>query len=857
MKKKLQFLYFILWSSVFATGGTLVVLAGFYLYLSPQLPSIDSLRDIRYQIPLRIYSADNKLIGEFGEKRRTPVKVDEIPQNYINALLAAEDDQFYKHNGVSFRGLMRATTQLAASGRIQSGGSTITMQVARNFFLSRRQTFARKFNEILLALKIERELTKDEILELYVNVIFLGHRAYGIAAAAQVYYGKPLNELSLAQLAMIAGLPKAPSIYNPVTNPERSLTRRDWILGRMLTLEKINEQQYQDAINEPDTAKLHGTKLDVNASYIAEMARKQAIQKFGLSVYTEGYEVFTTVNSNLQKAAQEAVSKGLISYDSRHGYRGPEHSLLTTTDPSEEVTAATPEQIEEWINYISDIPSYGKLAPAVVTNVGEKDLTATFADGQQATIFWEQGLSSARPYLSENSLGPKPQSASEIAKLGDVIRLEFEADKGWKLSQIPAAQAALVALNPHNGAILSLVGGFDFRHSHFNRATQAKRQPGSNFKPFIYTAALENGMTPATIINDAPIVFADDQLESTWRPENDSGKFYGPTRLRKALYLSRNLVSIRVLRSIGINNAINTVEKFGFKAETLPKDLSLSLGSHAVTPLNIAQGYAVFANRGYQVEPYLINKIVDLKGNTVFEQLPLTACQSCEELPSSGDTLIKPIEASIDQILSSPEETEEPDLFAMEEDVITPPFKLNFEVKKLIGTLEPEDYPRAPKILSDQVAYIIDDMLKDVIKRGTGRRAKKLGRNDLAGKTGTTNGPTDAWFSGYNKDVVATTWVGFDQNTPLGRREYGGSAALPIWIDFMETALKNKPSETPLQPEGVVTVRIDPETGKRARSGDPDAIFEIFRRNNVPEELEETALDAPWEAEQTLQEELF
>ena len=645
MKKHKQSVYILTWFLFFTLGSVLIICSGFYLYLSPQLPSVASLKDIRFQTPLRVYSADNKLIGEFGEKRRTPIKYTEIPEHYVKAILAAEDDQFYSHNGVSIKGLLRASTELIATGSIQSGGSTITMQVARNFFLSRRQTFARKFNEILLALKIERELSKDEILELYVNVIFLGKRAYGIHAAAEVYYGKPLNELSLAQLAMIAGIPKGPSIFNPIANPDRALERRNWILGRMKDLDYISESNYLLAVKQPVSANYHSAQVAVEASYIAEMARKETIEKFGLDAYTNGYKVYTTIDSKMQQVAQTAVVNGLIEYDARHGYRGPEHQLPLEETPqaepndqtltealSKETDTKIPEEtLTQWQNYLEKLPEYGSLIPAAVVSIAEKDFTAVFANGERATIFWEQGLASARPYISENSRGPAPKTAGDVVNLGDVVRLKFDIKKGWILSQIPQAQAALVALDPNNGAIRSLVGGFDFDYSHFNRATQAQRQPGSNFKPFIYTAALENGLTPASIVNDAPIVFDDDLLESTWRPENASGKFYGPTRLRKALYLSRNLVSIRVLRQIGITTAKKTLEKFGFDSSKLPKDLSLSLGSHAVTPLEIARGYTVFANGGYLVDPFVINQIRDTEDNIIFQALPNTVCESCDQ----------------------------------------------------------------------------------------------------------------------------------------------------------------------------------------------------------------------------------
>lgn len=842
-----RFVIVAVWLLLAGAGGTLCVLAGMYLYLSPQLPSVDDLREVKLQTPLRVFSADDKLIAEFGEKRRTPIHFDQIPTTFVNALLAAEDDNFFEHHGVSLKGLLRATTQLALTGRRASGGSTITMQVARNYYLSRRKTFARKFNEILLALRIEQELSKEEILELYVNVIFLGNRAYGIHAASQVYYGKPLSDLSLAQYAMIAGLPKGPSTMNPIANPDRAMERRDWILGRMLQLGMIEQPQYDEALAEPVTASYHSSNVDVDAPYVAEMARSKAIELFGLSAYTEGYRVYTTVDSRLQNRARTAVIDGLITYDSRHGYRGPEARLgvpegfsptLPTPTPSADEAPAgeasadsegavtsgseTVEPViqqddegsgfsapENWMETLKSLPVYGGLEPAAVVQVEEKAFTAVMADETLVRIEWEQGLSHAQPYINESVIGPKPATASEVVSVGDVIRLRYANDR-WNLSQVPDAQATLVALNPNNGAVLSLVGGFDFNQSHFNRAIQAKRQPGSNFKPFVYTAALENGMTAATIINDAPIVFEDSALENTWRPENDGGRFDGPTRLRKALYRSRNLVSIRVLQEMGIDNAIRGMHRFGFNEAELPRDLSLALGSHGLAPLEVVTGYTVFANGGYQVTPFLIDRIEDNDGKNVYEAMPKTVCRECE---NDSET----------EFDNSP--------YSFPGD----PFQLPFEIKSLLGIVQPSDYPRAERVLEERVAFIIDSILQDVIRRGTGVRAKALGRGDLAGKTGTTNGPIDAWFSGYNGDIAATTWVGFDQNTPLGRNEYGGSAALPIWIDFMGTALEGKPETVRVQPPGVVTVRIDPETGKRAHAGDPDAIFEYFRTENVPE----------------------
>ncbi len=816
-----------------STGGVLLaILAGTHLYLSPSLPSVETLRDIRLQTPLRIYSNDGKLIGEIGEMRRTPVKYQDIPQGYIDALLSAEDAQFYSHKGVSIRGLMRASSQLLASGDIQGGGSTITMQVARNYFLSARREFKRKFNEILLALRIERELSKEQILELYVNIIFMGNRAYGIQAASQVYYGKQLHELDLAQLAMLAGLPKAPSTMNPLANPTRALQRRDWILGRMLELGKIDEPTYHQAKAEPVAARYHGSNIELNAAYVAEMARQQAVELFGTRAYTDGYRIYTTVDSQLQAHAQKAVIDGLLEYDVRHGYRGPEAQLpvpdviaelLQPTEDAEESPelnrlASQRPEFSEWFatlqSALAELPVYAHLQPAAVVAVGNQSFKAIMADGELVDIGWELGLSDARKYLSVNSLGPRPKQADDVVALGDVIRLRRQDDKQWRLVQLPDVQGSLVSLNPVNGAIVALVGGMDFRQSNFNRVIQARRQPGSSFKPFIYTAALEHGHTAASVINDAPIVFDTDQLPSAWRPENESRQFYGPTRLRKAMYLSRNLVSIRLLQAIGIDTALASLDRFGFDASKMPRDLSLVLGSHALTPLEMAGGYAVFANGGFRVEPYFIDRILDFDGKPVYETLPPTACHRCGDEgrnldPVGGD--------------NSP--------FRFRGD----PFELSRAIKAKTGTLEPEDFPRARQVVSDQVAYLMDSMLKDVVTRGTATRAKVLERGDLAGKTGTTNNATDAWFAGYGGGLVTTTWLGFDQVATLGRREFGGTAALPIWISFMGKALEGRPESHLPRPPGLVTVRINPDTGARAQVGEPNAIFEIFQENNVPQ----------------------
>lgn len=879
------------WLLICGSGAIIAGLSSFYLYLSPKLPPVDSLRHVKLQTPLRIYSNDGMLLGEFGEKRRTPIQSKDIPKHYINALLSAEDDQFYSHNGVSLKGLMRAMSQLISTGHIKSGGSTITMQVARNFFLTRQQTFARKFNEILLALQIERELNKNEILELYVNVIFLGNRAYGINAAADTYYGKPIDQLSLAQLAMIAGLPKAPSTFNPVANPERALIRRNWILGRMLSLGHIDQEKYNNAKLEPVTASLHGIKVDYHAPYIAEMARRKVLDLYGPSAYTDGLKAYTTVDSQLQRRAQQSVAKGLLAYDKRKGYRGPEKKLAIAfidnndTDPNN----FTNIDLNPWLNALRAIKTYSNLQPAVVSQVFEKQVNAILSNGTSITIDWSHGLSQARAFKTENSRGPKPKFAADVLAIGDVIRVleikntviasdltainksiiaisdaelksaQAAPESQWWLSQTPKAQAALIALDPKDGSILSLIGGFDFQQSHFNRATQAQRQPGSNFKPFVYTAALENGFTPASIINDAPIVFEDRNLESTWRPENDGGKFYGPTRLRQALYRSRNLVSIRILRNVGITRAIKGMSRFGFNEKELPRDLSLALGSHALTPLQIVNGYAVIANGGFQVEPYLINSLVDANGKQFYQATPATACPRCEqdnnELPAkSAETIAAQTskENRIDFGGELANELAELDN-AIAQEIDSPIDQANAPIAD-----EPFIPPAvlAQRVISPQVAFLIDSILKDVIQKGTGKAARILKRNDLAGKTGTTNGPRDAWFSGYNTDIVVTTWLGFDQNSLLGRREYGGSAALPIWIDYMKLALKDLPEKNRPQPNGIVTVRIDPITGERANINTRGAIYESFRIENAPQAISSSSIENN-ESEDALPEELF
>ncbi|MCX2782758.1 penicillin-binding protein 1A [Microbulbifer thermotolerans] len=836
----------LLWLCLAGAAATAMAFASIYLYLKPGLPSVESLRDIRLQTPLRIYSQDMKLIGEFGEKRRNPITIEQTPELFIKAVLAAEDSGFYSHNGVSIKGLVRAASQLLQTGSIQSGGSTLTMQVARNFFLSREQRFLRKFNEILLSLQIEQELSKDEILELYINKIFLGNRAYGFQAAAHVYYGRDINELNLAQWAMMAGLPKAPSTYNPIANPTRALVRRNWILKRMLELGYIDQDDYKNSITAPVTASYHGRDLDLDAPYVAEMARKKAVELFGDNAYTDGYQIITTVDSRLQDTARKALQRGLEAYDTRHGYRGPEQRL----------DAALLEDSDLLVDLLNEIPVLGGLEPAVVTAVEPQRLQVQLRDRRVVEIPWENGLDSIRPYLSENARGPRLRSAEEMFAPGDVVRLRrveikpepnsetakagneagaedpFEVGdepasaeqetaqprEEWHLAQVPEAQGALVSLDPEDGAIRALVGGYDFHQSHFNRVTQAARQPGSNFKPFIYASAIEKGYTAASIINDAPIIFEETNLQDVWRPENDSGRFLGPIRLREALYRSRNLVSIRLLQALGIDYALGFVERFGFERSKLARNLTIALGSSALTPLEVARGYATFANGGYRIEPYLVDKVLDVHGQLAYQALPLTVCRNCPE-PGSEQLPLEPVdllEAQLERDVSSTDEE---------------PIELRTLPTAPLDPAGEQARPRAPRAISPQTAYIMDSILKDVIKKGTGRRALVMKRGDIAGKTGTTNGPRDAWFSGYSPYLVTSTWVGFDSNGELGKNEYGGSAALPIWIDFMSAALEGLPERHLPQPDDIVTVRINPKTGLRTSRG---GMFEIFRADRIP-----------------------
>lgn len=810
--------FFLTLGFTMATVGVLG-LGGAYLYLAPDLPSAEILKDVRLQVPLRVFSEDGALVAEFGEKRRSPVRYEDIPEKMVQAFLAAEDDRFFAHPGIDYQGLLRAALHLVRTGQRGQGGSTITMQVARNFFLSREKTYVRKLNEIFLALKIERELSKQEILELYLNKIYFGNRAHGIQAAAEVYYGTEIQHLTLAQIAMIAGLPKSPSSKNPIANPIGAAARRNYVLRRMRELAYIDEQQLRQARGEGLTATLHGRSVEVQAPYVAEMVRAEMVKRYGDAAYREGFRVFTTVNSELQKAANQALHSALLEYDRRHGYRKPVGHLEWLEDWNPKPASGDdPEQShwvgaevnELWDQALGDLPTVNGLRTGLIVGLEEQRVEVYLGQGNTYVLPWET-LEWARPFINVNQLGPKLKQGSDLFSLGDLVYLQPLDDDQWQLAQMPEVEGALVSLNPSNGAIKALVGGFDYYQSKFNRVTQARRQPGSSFKPFIYSAALEKGFTPASIINDAPVVFEDPGLENTWRPENYTGKFYGPTRLREALVNSRNLVSIRLLREIGIEHAVRHIANFGLDPASLPRDLSLALGSVSLTPLQLASGYAIFANGGYQVQPFFIERIEDENGKVVFRSNPAKVCLDC---PVTAETT--PL-----QIETVPEST----------------------AAKGIDDRENEDTSEsetliAQRVISEQNVYLITSMMRDVVRRGTGRRAMSLGRQDLAGKTGTTNDQRDAWFSGFNRRVVTTAWVGFDKVKPLGNRETGGRAALPMWIEYMATALRGVPQETVDQPAGLVTVRIDPKSGLLANSETVNPVWEIVPSDQLPKKAQ-------------------
>ena len=811
-----------------ALAGVLAIGTAYWL-ISPRLPSVETLKDVRLQVPLKVYSADNKLIAAFGETKRTPVLIQDVPERLKQAFLAAEDADFYTHRGIDVGGIFRAVWLVITTGsKHVAGGSTITQQVARNFFLSPEVSYTRKLSEIFLAFRIESALTKDEIFELYLNKIFLGHRSYGVSAAAEFYYGKSLADLTIPEAAMLASLPKFPSTGNPISNPQRAIERRNYVLGRMLENRFIDQAAYEEAVKSPDLAYPHEPPVEVDAPYFAEMVRIEAMEKLGNNALTDGYVVKTTLDSMQQEAANKALRTDLLTYDMRHGYRGAEaHADLAANDKA------------EWDKALLDYRALAGLTPGIVTRVDASSASVYLFDGQTVSLDLS-AVEWARPHIDEDRRGATPKHVDDVLKRGDIIRLvkndkaDIDAavknDKGdkaakpdkpektegskapWLLTQIPAAEAAFVALDPEDGAIQTLVGGFSFQRSKFNRVTQSNRSPGSGFKPFLYSAAFEHGFTPASVVNDAPLVFPDpSKPNGLWMPKNDDDTFQGPIRLREALVKSVNLVSVRVLDAIGVHYAREYITRFGFSPDQIPESLSMALGTASVSPLTMARGFAVFANGGYLVDPYFVREIDDRDGKVVYQADPARACASCAGR-GVADT--------------------------------APPAKSETGSSSLnpIGSAKAAPTPAAaasgqphlaPRVIDVRNAYLVSSLMRDVVRRGTGAAAMVLKRNDLAGKTGSTNDHRDAWFTGFNARLVASCWVGFDDFGSLGRGEFGAKAALPIWIDFMRLALKDVPEQPFDMPPGISKVRIDPSTGALASAADSGAILEVLKSEDV------------------------
>ena len=761
-----------------------------YAYLKPALPDVDTLRAVQLEVPLRVYTRDGRLIASIGEQRRIPVRYEQIPKLLIEAFLAAEDDRFFQHHGVDWQGILRAALANMRAGGVRQGGSTITMQVARDVFLTPRRDMKRKMSEIYISLLMEAEFSKEEIFSLYANKTFLGERAYGVGAAAEVYFGKALDQLSIAEIATLAGIPKAPSQVNPVANAEAAKNRRSYVLRRMLELGYITRAEHDAANNSPVESRLHGPSIEIDAPYVAEMVRSEMLAKYGEGVYTAGYKVYTTIDSRLQGTATIALRAGLLEYDRRHGYRGATAKVELGKNPREDL----------WDTELDQFPLIGGLRPAIVQKVDAKSAQIYVKSLGVVTLPWDK-LSWARRELPEEKTDRWPIQASEIMARGDVIYTVGSTAQNLQFVQVPEVQSAVVSLDPKDGAVVALVGGFDFFQSKYNRAIQAKRQPGSSFKPFLYAAAFDKGYTAASVILDAPVVLDSLDPDQSWRPKDNSGeKFFGPMRLREALVYSRNLVSVRLLQDIGLEYTRNYVTRFGFDKSQLPDDLTLAIGTAEASPLQMVTAYATFANGGFKVNSYYIGRIEDAAGNALFQAQPAIACFDCSRaMPTPAPAHGALLDAS------------------------------DRDGKSLIA---PKDL--APQVLRPQISYLLANIMGDVILRGTGVRARAVGRDDIAGKTGTTNEAHDAWFSGFNGDLVTTVWVGFDQDRSLGPGEEGGRTAVPIWTYFMREALAGTPRHPVPVPDGLVTVRINPDTGLLASADNPNGIMEKFVEGNLP-----------------------
>ncbi|MCL1047035.1 PBP1A family penicillin-binding protein [Shewanella electrodiphila] len=822
--------------------GTIVAA---YYYLLPELPDVNTLKTVKLQTPLRIYSSDGLLISQFGEKRRIPIEYQDVPEQLINAVLDTEDARFFEHKGIDPIGIVRAAVILITTGKKSQGASTITQQVARGFFLSREKTYIRKTKEIFLALKIEKALTKEEILTLYLNRSFLGNRAYGVGAAAQVYYGKDLTQLTLPEMAMIAGLPQAPSAANPIRNPERAKTRRNWVLSRMLEKRNITESQYQEAINSPITAKYHGAEIDLYAPYISEMAREYMVSQYGEEeAYTNGYNVYTTISSDLQLKAQSALRDNVFAYDQRHGYRGP-IAELWPSEPTVE-SMATSDIIA---NLKKTRPMQG-IMPAAVIAINEQQATVLNAAGEEILLEWN-GLKWARKFISDRRQGKPPKKAEDILAVGQKVWIRNNGEY-WQLSQIPQVSSATVSLEPSDGAIKTLVGGFSFTQSQYNRVTQAKRQLGSNIKPFIYSAALEDDYTLATLINNAPINKPDTRQGTAWRPKNSPDIYGGPTRLRVGLAQSVNVMSVRTMRHIGLDNTIAKLVEFGFDPDDLPRNESVALGSPSVTPLQVVTAFNVFTNGGYLVEPYFITQVTDSFDNVIEEANPLLACT-----PAVLDKMAEVASDENDPFAAMAAEFARSQGAELEESIET---ESSNNALPLCGD---ENSRFAPRIITEQTAFLVTEALKSVIwgggdwSKGTGwngtawRASRLIKRRDIAGKTGTTNESRDTWFSGFNPTLTSTFWVGFDDHSRrLGRTswvadgpenqisgaEAGAKTAGPGWNDFMNQALKGTEEKTTIPPKGIISARIDLATGLLTRKTDHTTSFEYFVEGTEPKE---------------------
>jgi penicillin-binding protein 1A len=793
--------YLVLISRICAVLVGVIVLIVFanvcaYVYLRPALPDVGTLREVQLQVPLRIYSRDGKLIQSIGEQRRIPVRYEQLPKKLVLAFLATEDDRFFRHHGVDWQGILRAAVANLKAGGIRQGASTITMQVSRDMFLTPRRDMKRKMSEIYISLLMEAEFTKEEIFSLYVNKIFLGQRAYGVGAAAEVYFGKGLDQLSTAEMATLAGIPTAPSTVNPVANADAAKVRRAHVLGRMLELGYIDQPEYNEAKNSPMESRLHGASIEVDAPYLAEMVRSDMQNKYGDAVYTAGYKVYTTLDSRLQTAATVALRTGLLEYDRRHGFRGASAKV----DMSK---ITTPAQFDA---QLEEFPVIGGLRPAIVEKVEGKTAKIYVRELGTVTLPWEK-LSWARRELPDEQTDRAPNDASEILARGDVIYTVGRTAESLLFVQVPEAQSALVSVDPKDGAIVALVGGFDFFQSKFNRVVQARRQPGSGFKPFVYAAAFDKGYTPASVVLDAPVVIDEEGKEQAWRPKEFESKFAGPVRLRDALAHSKNLVSVRLMRAIGGEYTRNYVTRFGFDKSQLPDDLTLALGTANLSPLQVAIGYSTFANGGFKVSSYYLDRIEDASGKVIQQADPAVACPQC------GRATDAPTPRSVGGGAAR----------GSAQDEAYHDGKTMISKKNL-----------APQIISPQIAYLLADMMADVIKRGTGQRARSLNRDDIAGKTGTSNDAHDTWFNGFNGDLVTTVWVGFDSDRSLGEGEQGGKTAIPAWTYFMHEALAGTARHGVPIPDGIVSVRISPRTGLLASSDDASGIMEKFIEGNLP-----------------------